>query len=217
MVLGIRRVRTLTQRPFMSDPASTIGKARFESFSDGVFAIAITLLVLQLHLPARLSAQSSASEQARALLDIWPQYLVYAATFATVGVMWLNHGALLRYADRVTHGVLIANLLLLALICFLPFPTYVFAQLGVTRPTIVYYGATLSAIAVAYLLLQRAAMAAHPSTRRRLSAWNLVGLTLYPLATVVGLVSPIAGLVVIGLLAVYYALPGNIQSAMLRS
>lgn len=87
----------------------------------------------------------------------------------------------------------------------------------VARPTIVYYGLTLTEISVACVLLQRAAMAAHPSTRRGLKAWNIVGLTLYPAATLIGLLSPIAGLVVIGLLAIFYAMPSNIQSAMLRS
>lgn len=200
------------------DPSRLIlSKTRFENFSDGVFAIAITLLVLQIHLPGSPSPQTPPSGQAHALLAIWPQYLAYAATFATVGVMWVNHGALLHHAERVTHGIQVTNLLLLGLISFLPFPTYVFAQYGVTRQTIVYYGLTLTAISVAYVLLQRAAMAAHPSTRRGLKAWNIVGLTLYPAATLIGLVSPIAGLVVIGLLAVFYAMPRNIQSAMLRS
>lgn len=194
-----------------------LGKSRFEAFSDGVFAIAITLLVLQLHLPNGASTHTPAAEQVHALLAIWPQYFVYAATFATVGVMWFNHGALVHHLDRVTHGVVVTNLLLLGLISFLPFATYVLAQYGLTRPTVVYYGLTLTAISVAYLLLQRAAMAAHPATRRPLSAWNLVGLTLYPAATVIGLLSPIAGLVVIGLLAVFYALPSNVQSAMLRA
>jgi uncharacterized membrane protein len=194
-----------------------LSKSRFEAFSDGVFAIAITLLVLQLHLPADASTHTSSAGQVHALLAIWPQYLVYAATFATVGVMWVNHGALIHHLDRITHGVLITNLLLLGLISFLPFATYVLALYGLTRPTIVYYGTTLTAISVAYLLLQRAAMAAHPATRRALSAWNIVGLTLYPAATVIGLFSPLAALVVIGLLAVFYALPSNVQSAMLRA
>lgn len=193
-----------------------LSKARFEAFSDGVFAIAITLLVLQLHLPGGASTHTPETDQVHVLLAIWPQYLVYGATFATVGVMWVNHGALVHHLDRITHGVLVANLLLLGLISFLPFATYVLAQYGLTRPTIVYYGITLTAISVAYLLLQRAAMAAHPATRRPLSAWNVVGLTFYPGATLIGLVSPIAGLVVIGLLAVYYALPNNVQSAMLK-
>jgi len=198
-------------------PAGPIlGKTRFENFSDGVFSIAITLLVLQIHLPGNPSPNTAPGGQAHALLGIWPQYLAYAATFATVGVMWVNHGALLHAAERVTHGIQVTNLLLLGLISFLPFPTYVFAQYGVTRATIVYYGLTLTAISVAYVLLRRAAMAAHPMARHGLTAWNVVGLTLYPAATLIGLVSPIAGLVVIGLLAVFYAMPSNIQSAMLH-
>ena len=93
-----------------------LGKGRFEAFSDGVFVVAVTLLVLEVHLPATLSPSPSEAEQWRSLVQIWPQYLVYAASFATIGIMWLNHHALFRYIERITHGMIVANLVLLLLI-----------------------------------------------------------------------------------------------------
>src|SRR5579864_7478544 len=89
----------------------SISKSRFEAFSDGVFAIAITLLVLEFHAPD-LQSPSDAGLTA-ALLAIWPQYAVYAASFATIGIMWFNHYALFHNARSVSYGALIANLALL--------------------------------------------------------------------------------------------------------
>lgn len=194
----------------------TLGKGRFESFSDGVFAIAITLLILEIHLPASISPTSTNWEQARALAEIWPQYLVYAASFVTIGIMWFNHHALCDHARTITYRVIIANLVLLGLISFLPFTTGVLARLGLTRATVVYYGLTMIAISFGYIGLQRAIMAAHPGSSRDFTAWNIVGLTLYPLATLAGYFVPLLGVLLIAALAVFYALPSNIRMAQFR-
>ncbi|MBC5823418.1 MAG: DUF1211 domain-containing protein [Candidatus Eremiobacteraeota bacterium] len=197
-------------------PEFTLSKSRFEAFSDGVFAIAITLLVLEVHLPALHAPPISGAEQLRALLQIWPQYLVYFASFATIGIMWLNHHALFRYIERITHGIVLTNLLLLALISFLPFPTEVLARFGLTPMAMVYYGVTLSAIALGYFLVHRQVLAAQPSVDQSLKLWNIVGLTLYPVATIVGYFVPVVGIVLVGLLAVFYMMPQNIRGAVVR-
>src|SRR6516225_7990851 len=108
----------------------TVSKGRFEGLSDGIFAVAMTLLVLEVRLPSSIGVSTPLPPQIHALLSIWPQYLVYAATFATIGIMWLNHHALLDRAHRITHSVIMANFTLLGLICFLPFTTYVLEELG---------------------------------------------------------------------------------------
>ena len=206
---------TTTDEPAEPGETLSLGKGRFESFSDGVFAIAITLLILEIHVPASVSASSSSADQTRALLEIWPQYLVYAASFATIGIMWLNHHALFDAVRRITHGVVVTNLTLLGLISFLPFTTEVMGRLGLTRVTVVYYGLTLTAIAIAYLAVQRAVMAAHPGSSRRLTAWNVVGLTFYPAATIVGSFVPLLGIGLIVMLALFYALPRNVRTAQI--
>jgi len=193
--------------------AMTLGKGRFDSFSDGVFAIAITLLILEIHLPSWVSRASDSPAQAKALLEIWPAYLVYLASFATIGIMWLNHHALFDAAQRITHGVIVANLVLLGLISFLPFTTEVLGQLGLTQTTVVYYGLTMTAIAFAYLGVQTQVIAAHPGSAQKLTRWNIVGMIAYPLATVVGFFVPLLGVVLIALLAVFYALPRNVRVA----
>ena len=130
----------MKDRVIVSGPLAS----RFESFSDGVFAIAITLLVLEIHLPPDPLSGWTPNEQTHALFAIWPQYLVYAVTFATVGIMWVNHNALLRHVERISHGMILANLLLLGLVCFLPFATEVVARFGLSPLAVVYYGLTLT-------------------------------------------------------------------------
>ncbi|MDQ6930708.1 MAG: TMEM175 family protein [Candidatus Eremiobacteraeota bacterium] len=193
----------------------TLSKPRFEALSDGVFAIAITLLILEIHLPDHRFA-SATGTQVKDLLSLGTQYFVYFATFATIGIMWLNHHALFRYVERITHGMAIANLLLLSLICFLPFATEVIARFGLSPVTIVYYGLVGSLISVGYLVLQRQVIAAHASVPRKLTLWNLVGLAFYPIATVIGYFFPLGGLFVFGLLALFYMLPQNVRSAAVR-
>jgi uncharacterized membrane protein len=199
-----------------SSPPIILGKGRFESFSDGVFAVAITLLILEIRLSPSVSATSTNVEQTRALLEIWPQYLAYAVSFVTIGIMWLNHHALIDGARRITYHMIVANLLLLGLISFVPFTTAVFSRLGFTPPTVVYYGLTLTAISFGYLALQRSVVRAHPGSERKLSAWNIVGLTLYPLATVAGFFRPVLGLVLMAGLAAFYAHPVNVRKAQFR-
>jgi len=192
-----------------------LSKTRLESFSDGVFAVAITLLVLELHLPAWTHPPSQ-SEQIGALVRIWPQYLVYFVSFGTIGIMWLNHHALLRNCERISHGMVLANLLLLSLIAFLPFPTEVLARVGVTSIAVVYYGLTMIAISIAYNVLLQQVFAAHPEYRRPLNRWSLIGLTFYPLATIIGFFWPMGGIVAMGLLALFYMQARNVRSVALQ-
>lgn len=192
----------------------TLGKGRLESFSDGVFAIAITLLVLTLHLPAT-QGPVPAAQQIHDLLSIWPQYAVYFVAFGTIGIMWINHHALLKNAERVTLGILIANLLLLAFISFLPFATQVLGQYGITNVAIVYYGIVMSLISVAYTVLYFQVYTAHVPGKTRMQPWSFVGLTLYPLASVAGYFAPMTGLLLMALLALYYMHPRNVRTVML--
>jgi uncharacterized membrane protein len=128
--------------------------SRVEAFSDGVFAIAITLLVLDIHVEP-----SQYDDLRQALLDEWPTYLAYVTSFLTVGSVWLAHHNLytqLRYVDPV---LLRLNLLLLLVASFLPFPTGVLAESfdasdDAERTAILFYGAT----ALLIELLLRAAV-----------------------------------------------------------
>src|SRR5438552_3533325 len=92
--------------------------SRLESFSDGVFSIAATLLVLQLHVPTQ-----EEGDFGRALLSQWPTYASYAVSFMTIGVIWVNHHTLFSQVRKVDRPLLLMNLLLLLSVSTIPFPT----------------------------------------------------------------------------------------------
>jgi uncharacterized membrane protein len=106
----------------MHEPKQT---GRLEAFSDGVFAIAITLLVLEIKVPGELPEGAHLSE---ALGQQWPSYLAFVTSFATIGIMWLNHHRMFSYITRVDHTLLLLNGLLLLGITFVPFPTALLAE-----------------------------------------------------------------------------------------
>ena len=94
-----------------------------EAFSDGVFAFAITPLVLDLVVPS-----SETHDLIGALLAGWPQYLVYVVSFATIGATWLAHNAMTEQLDHANSTFIRLNLILLLLVAFMPFPTRFLAQ-----------------------------------------------------------------------------------------
>jgi uncharacterized membrane protein len=100
---------------------------RVEAFSDGVFAIAITLLVLGLVEP-HLEANTSNTELFNGLLHIWPSYLGFVISFITILIMWINHHEVFRLVGRVNKRFLISNGILLMMVTFINFPTKVFSS-----------------------------------------------------------------------------------------
>ena len=91
---------------------------RLEAFSDGVFAIAVTLLVLDIGVSG-----GAGKHLLRSVGELWPSYLAYVASFSTIGAAWLGHNAITEYLDRADAAFVRLNLLLLLIISFLPFPT----------------------------------------------------------------------------------------------
>src|SRR5262249_27101701 len=97
---------------------------RVEAFSDGVFAIAITLLILAVGIEQSIAGGSLRHQ----LLHLWPAYIAYTVSFLTVGIMWVNHHQIFRHFIRVDRVLLLLNILLLMCISFTPFPTRVVAD-----------------------------------------------------------------------------------------
>jgi uncharacterized membrane protein len=187
---------------------------RVEAFSDGVFAIAITLLIIEVHVPGR----AHAGELGHELLRLWPSYLGYLTSFLTIGVMWLNHHYVFGLIDRVDRTMLLLNTLLLLLIAFVPFPTAVLAQFVETdgaRAAAVLYGATLTLTAITFFAWWR-----YASNDRRLIAPGVPdemidditraytpGTILYGGSALIGLVAPWASAGLYLAIALFYALP----------
>jgi uncharacterized membrane protein len=124
---------------------------RIEAFSDGVFAIAITLLILGIRVPR--AASLGPHGLGRALLDLWPHYLAFVTSFATIFAMWVNHHRIFTFIRTSDHILLYWNGLLLLLITFVPFPTTLLAEYLLhpeEKVAGVVFAGTLAAIAVAF-------------------------------------------------------------------
>jgi len=179
---------------------NTSSTTRLEAFSDGVFAIAITLLVLEIKVPGH-DELLAAGGLWPALAQRWPNYLGYVLSFLVIGVMWANHHALFEYIRRVNRTLMVANLLLLMGVGFLPFPTAVLAE-HLADPTTrtdatVFYGATLVFTSVTFNALWAVGrwrgrlLAAEPPAAaiRTITRRYLVALICYAAATGLALVN----------------------------
>ncbi|HEX4011770.1 MAG TPA: TMEM175 family protein [Solirubrobacteraceae bacterium] len=193
-----------------------MGTGRLESFSDGVIAVAITLLVLGITVPSSATNPSLIYQLGRQ----WPDYAAYAVSFLTIGIIWINHHAMISRLKRADHSILILNLLLLMTIGLLPFATgvmgaYLREPHGERLAAGVYAGSfLLMSIAFAalnrHILLARAHMLSEAMAlqeRRRILARSITGLGPYVLATALAVVSAYASLAICAAMGVFYALP----------
>lgn len=130
-----------------------MGKGRLEAFSDGVLAIIITIMVLEIHAPHETSLA--------ALAALLPKFVSYALSFIYVGIYWNNHHHLLTVVQRVSGGVLWANLHLLFWLSLIPFSTSWMGEHGGEHLPVAAYGVVLLSSGLAYSLLVRALLAAH--------------------------------------------------------
>jgi uncharacterized membrane protein len=187
--------------------------ARLETFSDGVFAIAATLLILEL----KLDGHGSVSHQ---LVHLWPSYAAYAISFVTIGIMWINHHAIFRQVARVDRTFLAINVIFLMVIAFIPFPTHVLAAHlhHDAKAAAVFYGLTSIAMAAMfgavwfYAALGRRLIAAE-SDQRTISGISrsfLPGIPLYTVATLTSFISAWVALALYGALAAFYVVESSI-------
>lgn len=134
----------------------TEGTGRLEAFSDGVMAIAITLLVLDLAVPAR--EQLEGQSLAHALGRLWPNFAAFVVSFMVIGIIWVNHHAIFTRVRQVDRLVLFANLLLLLVVSTIPFPTRLLAEYltagdADAHVAAAVYSGTMLAMSVAFVLL----------------------------------------------------------------
>jgi len=199
-----------------------VDSRRAESFSDGVFAVAITVLVFNLLTVADKTAPPAAltgSPGHPGLGHYWPAYLAYVVSFLTIGIMWLNHHTMFSQVTKVDRPVLVLNLLLLMGIVAIPFPTALVADhlTGSTggpqaNVAAVIYGLVMIVISIGYasvwmyLAAHQEALGARRRVHRpRLSTFRFtVGNAGYVAGTLIAFVSPVAALTIFGLLAIYY-------------
>jgi uncharacterized membrane protein len=191
---------------------------RLEAFSDGVLAIAITLLILDVRVEV-----PPGTNLAAALGHALPEVGACAASFLQIGIIWANHHALFRVVNRVDQLMLMLNLLLLGFVAFVPLPTRLVAEHTAgadARTASLLYGATLTGCAIAFNLiwhhLARAELLVAgltPEFVRDVTVRYLLGLAGYVAATLLAAVLPLLTVLVSALLALMFALGPSVRPA----
>ena len=188
---------------------------RIETFSDGVFAIAITLLIIEIGVP-HTGATESLSEK---LIHLWPSYLGYATSFLVIGTVWANHHNRFRLIIRSDHVLLFLNVLFLMCVAFIPFPTALLAEYIREEEhritAVAVYSGTLAVTAVFFTLLWLYAAGNYrlvdrsvdPSLLRAMTRRYVLGMLLYVAAFALAFVSAAASLALIVILALIFVLP----------
>jgi uncharacterized membrane protein len=181
------------------------GVARVEAFSDGVLAIIITIMVLEMHAPEEPGLS--------ALWHLWPTFFAYVVSYNYVAIYWVNHHRLFTHARFVTNGLLWSNIVLLFALSMIPFSTaYLGKHFGDPLASALY-ATSLFVPALAFFWLQRVirrtgsgdvrALAYHRATKRK----GVVSSLAYATAIPLGLVAPYAGVTLAGLIGLFWLLP----------
>ena len=188
--------------------------ARVEAFSDGVFAIAITLLVLEFKVP-RLGPAATGAQVWAALRELWPSFVAFVGSFAAILIMWISHHGLFRMVRRVDTPFLYVNGFMLLLVTFVPFPTAVLAEyLGHAgeRAAAAFYCGTFVVVSITFHLWwwtanRRRLLHTHvsPDTIARIWGAYRFGLAVYVAATLLSFWSAPAGLGICVALWIYWA------------
>jgi uncharacterized membrane protein len=186
--------------------------ARVEAFSDGVFAVAITLLIIDLHVPPRTPHGGLGA----ALLDLWPSYLAFVSSFLTIGVMWLNHHRLYTLIVRKDDGLIALNLLLLMGISWIPFPTGLLSEhlqgpVSDQKAAALMFAGSFFLIALVFNIMWRYAVAMKAVNdsvnAKAITRQYSVGPIMYALLVGVAFFSGKWTLILAVAYAVYFALP----------
>jgi uncharacterized membrane protein len=185
------------------------GTSRLEAFSDGIFAIAATLLILE------IGVDTSRRDVGTQLLHLWPSYLAYVTSFLTIGIIWINHHHTVSLMGRVDRTFLFINVLLLMTISFLPFPTKLvgdYLQKPGEESAVLAYAATFVVMAAMHLLWWQYArrgrrLIAEEVPESALRGVDLAygpGVPIYAIALLVAFASPLASVVLTFAIAAFY-------------
>lgn len=178
-----------------------MGKGRLEAFSDGVIAVIVTILVLELKVPR--------SDGVAGLVAVLPTVVLYLLTFVQIGIYWVNHHYLVDEADTVSHGIFWANLLFLFCLSLFPFAMEWIGVKGLSSFTAALYAAVSILPGLAFMALWFQIRSA--STTSPHASWGkqLTSVLLYLTAIPAAYYRPAASLVLIGIVALLWVLPPN--------
>jgi uncharacterized membrane protein len=186
---------------------------RLEAFSDGVFAVAITLLVLEIHVPGGENLWHGLKEE-------WPSFASFLVSFWVIGIIWVNHHGLIDHLKRTDRPVLYINLLVLMTVVFIPFATALMAEHlksgADERVAALVYALAFLAMGIAfnlfwtYIVKHRRELGVELTDEevRHMSVGFMIGSPIYAVAVIMAFISPAVVLIIIGAVAAYYMLAG---------
>jgi len=195
----------------------SLSTKRLEAFSDGVFAIAITLLILEIKIPD--SSELGKTSLLHYLLGIWPKYFAYVFSFVVIGIYWANHHYIFQFYRKTNHVFNILNIFFLLTISFLPFPTAIFGEYindaAHRRTAVIFYSIGIYLPAMAWICMWWYASAGKRLIDTRLSDTFIQYLNrlfalsnlLYLVCIALAFVSPRASVILNILLTLVYLLP----------
>ena len=182
-------------------PADHLTTSRLEAFSDGVIAVIITIMVLDLKVPARDISNAAGLHQSL------PLVLVYLLSFVQTGIYWVNHHYLLDDLDRVTHGILWSNLALLFSLSLIPFATNWVGVRGISPFSIALYGATCAFPGIPWMVLSTLISHRTPNPPASSFGKQLASFLLYVVSIPMAYVSPYISIGMIIIVGIIWLLP----------
>ena len=191
--------------------------SRFEAFSDGVFAIAITLLALEIRIESIANATSE--QVGKALLNLFPHIITYGTSFIVIGVIWLNHHALFHFLKKIDRVSLTINLFLLMCIAFIPCSTAILGKYREYPLIVAFYGFSLAFTGFVYNILWFYVLNRYIKSEnsisshiiRKASIWSIGYPTAYLLTATLAFFNSSLSLMLYGLISLFYLLPGVID------
>jgi uncharacterized membrane protein len=201
--------------------AEDLGRGRVEALSDGVFAIVVTLLVLEIRVP-HIDTHESLTELAGALWNLMPKFVSWVISFVTVCVIWLNHHRLFKLTARIDNGLFWWNANLLLWTSLIPFPTALMGDYPTNRLAVSFYGWVMFLMALGFVLMRRH-LHRNPSLvrdsvdRALFRRGTLYSVVMGPLAYAAGAglawASESVAFVCYGAIALYFVFPHSVRAA----
>lgn len=196
-----------------------VDTVRMENLSDSVFAVALTLLVLNIAVPVVTSLDDSALRAE--LIDLWPKALVYASSFFVISVFWLGHRLMFHYVESANVRLMTLNSFLLLTVSFVPFAANLIGNYPWTASASLVYGATLFVASLMYIFVWKYALVrgfvsskAEGDFIKKSNRVLLIGPMLYGIATLCVFVSSILSFFLFILIPVLYVLPGPVDDLL---
>ncbi len=192
---------------------------RVEAFSDGVFAIAITLLILAISIPELSKEALLKGELITHIIALWPKLLSYIVSFSVIGIFWVGHHIMFRFIKRVDRILLWLNILFLMIISFIPFPAALLGEYGQEQTAIIIYGTTLFLAGISFEFLWVYASHNYRLIDKNLDSQRIARATkivliapiIYLLAIIASFINPLWSIIIYILVPILYILPSPID------